>query len=168
MNEKDLVMNISIRTAKPEESPLVAFLVNSLFNEIMKRTGGQHFSVTVEETTELCRTLMEQGKYAVYLAFDPVTDTAVGCMTLCEAHSLYARGTFGIIQELYVSPDYRSCNVGAALLERAAEHAGKLGWKRLELCTPPLPEFARALSFYEKHGFEVTGGRKMKVVLPSA
>jgi len=168
MNEKDMVMNISIRAATPAEAPLAAFLVNSLLSEIMERTGGQHFSVTVEETAELCRRLMEQGRYAAYLAFDAATDTAVGCMTLCEAHSLYAQGSFGIIQELYISPDYRSRNVGAELLERAVEHARTLGWKRLELCTPPLPEFARALSFYEKHGFEVTGGRKMKVVLPSA
>ena len=166
--KKDLVMNISIKTATAADAPVVAFLVNSLLSEIMERTGGQHFSVTDEETTELCRSLMEEGKYAAYLALDTATDTAVGCMTLCEAHALYARGTFGIIQELYISPDYRSRNVGAELLARAVEHAETLGWKRLELCTPPLPEFARALSFYEKHGFEVTGGRKMKFVLPSS
>lgn len=51
------------------------------------------------------------------------------------------------------------------LLKKVAEHAQSLGWKRLELCTPPLPEFARTVNFYAENGFEATGGRKMKLVL---
>jgi hypothetical protein len=31
--------------------------------------------------------------------------------------------------------------------------------------TPPLPEFDRALRFYERQGCAVTSGRKLKLVL---
>ena len=72
---------------------------------------------------------------------------------------------FGIIQEFYVDPAWRSRGVGGAMLERARAYAKGRGWRRLELCTPPLPAFDRTLAFYGRHGFEVTGGRKMKCVL---
>lgn len=39
------------------------------------------------------------------------------------------------------------------------------GRKRLEVTTPPLPQFQSALEFYEREGFAVTGGRKLKVLL---
>ena len=39
------------------------------------------------------------------------------------------------------------------------------GWTPLEVTTPPLPELARTLAFYEREGFAISGGRKLKVVL---
>jgi hypothetical protein len=43
--------------------------------------------------------------------------------------------------------------------------AGKGGWKRLEVTTPPLSLFERSLSFYTREGFSITGGRKLKLAL---
>jgi len=40
-----------------------------------------------------------------------------------------------------------------------------LGWKRLEVTTPPLPQFDNTLAFYEREGFAITGGRKLKLAL---
>ena len=53
---------------------------------------------------------------------------------------------------------------GDALVEAAKRHARKKGWTRLELCTPPVPEFEPVVTFYGRRGFSVTGGRKMKVI----
>jgi len=39
------------------------------------------------------------------------------------------------------------------------------GWTRLEVTTPPLPAFERTLAFYEREGFAITGGRKLKTLL---
>lgn len=38
-------------------------------------------------------------------------------------------------------------------------------WRRLEVTTPPLPEFDRTLAFYEREGFSITGARKLKAAL---
>jgi hypothetical protein len=38
-------------------------------------------------------------------------------------------------------------------------------WTRLEVTTPPLPQFDRALAFYQRGGFGISGVRKMKVDL---
>ena len=58
-----------------------------------------------------------------------------------------------------------SSRAGAQLLERVMVEAGRLGWKRLELGAPPLPEYERTLDFYTANSFGVTGGRKLKLVL---
>ena len=72
------------------------------------------------------------------------------------------------MQEFFVAPPFRGNGVGGLLLNAAAELARKRRWNRLEVCTPPLPEFDRSLAFYERHGFEITGGRKLKRLFTEA
>ncbi len=138
----------------------VARLAVCLTNEIIERTGIKHFDVDIPLAMELCEKFIRQGQYHVIAAFDD--DKIVGFGALCESHSLYAEGTFGIIQEFYVLPEYRSRNIGAALLQEIVAFAKNKNWKRLELCTPPIPEFERTVAFYQANGFEITGGYKMK------
>lgn len=137
-----------------------ARLAVCLTNEIMDRTGGKFFDVDLPLATRLCRSFIEQGHYTVVAAEE--AGEIIGFGTLCESRSLYAEGVFGIVQEFYVMPEYRSRRVGAGLMDRIVEYARSRGWKRLELCTPPVPEFDRTVKFYESNGFEITGGYKMK------
>lgn len=158
-------MPIRIDFATPAEAPLIAGFTGALTDEIMQRCSGRHFDLEPSATTELARQWLEQQIYTVLLAIDEPTGDPVGCATLCESQALYAGGSFGIIQEFYVVPAYRSCGIGALLLVHAESYGRSLGWQRLELCTPPLPAFARTLDFYTANGFEVTGGRKLKRLL---
>ena len=155
-------MEISIVAATADDAPTVAELVQALTDEIMQRTEKLHFNVDLAASTTLCQRLIEQGHYRVLLAVEQPGGEVVGCATLCESHALYTEGSFGIVQEFYVVPHRRSQKVGAKLLEQVIEMARDLGWKRLELCTPPLPVFERTIAFYQQNGFEITGGRKMK------
>jgi hypothetical protein len=50
-------------------------------------------------------------------------------------------------------------------VEQAKRFGSSRGWKRLEVTTPPLPQFDKTLSFYEREEFAITGGRKLKVLL---
>lgn len=79
-----------------------------------------------------------------------------------ESYALYAEGAYGTIPELYIRPEYRSLNIGKYLLEKTKKFATSKNWKRLEVTTPPLPQFDRTLSFYENNSFEIAGGRKLK------
>jgi len=158
-------MNLSISLAAPGDAPQVALFTKALTDEISARTGARHFDVDLEATANLARRLLEHGIYSVLLARDQAGGQAIGFATLCESHALYVGGSFGIVQEFYIAPEYRCRGVGAQLLAAAAGYARQRGWQRLELCTPPLPAFERSLRFYERYGFEVTGGRKMKYAL---
>ena len=130
----------------------------------MTAIGERVFGFDLRETAARLKDFIERERYFVFLA--RASDGGiVGFVALSEGHALYAEGAFGIVPELYVRPDYRSAGVGNRLLERARRLGVSRGWKRLEVTTPPLPQFDRALAFYEREGFAVTGGRKLKLVL---
>jgi GNAT superfamily N-acetyltransferase len=152
-----------ITLATPADADTVGALAVALTEEISAVVGNRQFDLDPAATVALCRALLEDGRYTVLLA---VEDGAVaGFAGLSEGRSLYAGGAMGTIQELYVVPARRSHGVGAALLDAAAALARERGWQRLEVCTPPLPAFDRSLAFYERHGYAVTGGRKLKRLL---
>jgi len=151
---------VQYKIIENEQSGEVANLAVCLTNEIIERTGTKHFDVDVPLAIELCKSYVSNGLYNVIAAFD--AGNIVGFGALCESHSLYAEGTFGIIQEFYVMPEYRSKEVGKGLIQEIIKFAKTNKWKRLELCTPPTPEFDRTVEFYESNGFEITGGYKMK------
>ena len=155
---KDDTMNI--RQALTDDATHIAIMVKELTDEIMDRTGAHHFHVQLDETTARCRRFLDTGLYEAFLAIEGAE--VIGFVALCESHALYAEGTFGIIQELYVRGAFRLAGTGGALVEAAKRHAVQKGWRRLELCTPPVPEFEPVVSFYAGRGFSVTGGRKMK------
>ncbi len=158
-------MTIRIKKASPEEAEQIALMVKRLTDEIIDAIGEKPFNIDLAETSARCRRFLEQELYAVYRAINSESDEPLGFIALCESHALYAEGAFGIIQELYVDPAHRSKGIGGKLVKTAMDHARKQGWKRLEVCTPPLPQFAGTVQFYERQRFEVTGGRKMKVLL---
>ncbi|WP_141432102.1 GNAT family N-acetyltransferase [Bacillus sp. 03113] len=137
-------------------------LFQELINEIIENTGGDQTLFNLTDTADLCKNLLESGLYHVFKAVKKENSEIIGFISICESRSLYADGTFGIIQELYICKEYRSLGIGKKLILSAINFAKEKEWKRLEVCTPPLPEFDRTLGFYEKEGFEITGGRKMK------
>lgn len=153
---------IEIRAAEPRDAAAVAQMACALTDEISQRLGVQHFALEAERSAKLCAGLLAAGRYGALLAWHG--SQPLGFAGFSESFALYAEGAFATIQEFYVHPDWRSRGIGAALIAATARLAQERGWRRLELCTPPLPDFQRSLDFYAAQGFEVTGGRKMKRV----
>jgi GNAT superfamily N-acetyltransferase len=89
----------------------------------------------------------------------------LGFLALYDSYALYTEGAFGTIPEFFVRPAHRSMGVGTALLTEANRLGRRKGWRRLEVITPPLPQFERTLAFYQRHGFSISGGRKLKAEL---
>jgi GNAT superfamily N-acetyltransferase len=128
----------------------------------MARATDKAFEFDLDETAARARSWLLAGHYTVLLAH--AGGDAVGFLSLAQTYALYTEGRFGIIPECFVKPAYRSRGIGAGLLDEAKRLARSRGWRRLEVTTPPLPEFAATLAFYERHGFRVSGGRKMRCV----
>lgn len=158
-------MNIVIKSATANDASHVATMVGELLDEIMRAGNAAGFKFNLDETIARIKDLIARRIYHIFIAEQLSASRQVGFLTLCESHSLYAEGVLGIIQELYVQPVYRSQRVGQLLLEKAKEFALARNWKRLEVTTPPLPQFDRTLRFYEQQGFGITGGRKLKILL---
>ncbi|MDQ9022249.1 GNAT family N-acetyltransferase [Acinetobacter sichuanensis] len=158
--------NINYQWIDASQTKEVSQLAVCLTKEIIERTGVQYFDVDFELTEKLCNQYLEQNKYHVVVALDQ--KQVIGFSALCESYALYTEGVFGILQEFYVLPEYRNLNIGKRLLDHVKSFAKKQQWKRIELCTPPLPEFDRTVSFYQDNNFERTGGYKMKYIISYA
>lgn len=156
-------MRIRIVQAGPSDASLIAGLVGELLQEIMAAIGPAAFGFSQIETEARARGWLMDGTYTVLLARDG--EATLGFLALTESRALYAEGTFGTIPELYVRPAFRSRKVGALLVGEAKRLARSRGWTRLEVTTPPLPQFERTFAFYEREGFGISGGRKMKADL---
>lgn len=139
-------------------------MVGKLLAEIIAAIGTQAFDFELTETTARLADFLSREKYVVFLARDARNKPA-GFIALYESLALYAEGAFGTIPELYVRTEFRSSGLGCRLVSQAKAFGSSRGWSRLDVTTPPLPQFDRTLAFYEREGFSITGGRKLKVVL---
>jgi GNAT superfamily N-acetyltransferase len=88
----------------------------------------------------------------------------IGILTLAEAFAIYANGNYGIINEMYVAPQYRSVGVGAVLVEAVKEFGKQKSWARIDVTAPESERWNRTRRFYEKQGFVFTGP-KLKFLL---
>jgi GNAT superfamily N-acetyltransferase len=158
-------MAIRINLAQPSDADLIATMVGELLHEIMATVKDKAFGFHQGETATRAGAWMKNGAYTVLLACEATVAEPVGFLALYESYALYTEGTFGTIPEFYVRPAHRSKGVGSALLLEAKRAGQARGWRRLEVTTPPLPQFDRTLAFYQRHGFGVSGGRKLKVAL---
>jgi GNAT superfamily N-acetyltransferase len=155
-----------IRLAIPEDAAAIATMAVALTEEISQRLGVKTFNLEPQKTASLCHALLREEKYLALVAI--AEDEMIGFVGISEGRALYAEGALATMQEFYVAPPFRANGVGGQLLGAAADLARKRRWNRLEVCTPPLPEFDRSLAFYERHGFEITGGRKLKRLFSAA
>lgn len=158
-------MKLEFLQATPDNAEIIGSLVVQLTQEICERTNAQHFDIDLEGTVQRCEELLTAGHYAAIIGWSDKTPVAVS--TITETYALYAGGKIGVIQEFYVIPEFRSAGVGAMLIEQVRNYGKKQGWSCIELCTPPLPEFERALCFYQNNGLIPVGGRKMRQNLAS-
>lgn len=153
-------MKLEFSQATPDEAEIIGLLVIQLTQEICERTHAQHFNIDLDGTVRRCEELLSAGHYAAIIGWSDVTPVAVS--TISETYALYVGGKIGVIQEFYVIPAFRCSGVGAMLMEQVRHYGQKRSWSCIELCTPPLPEFERALSFYQDNGLVPVGGRKMR------
>ncbi len=80
----------------------------------------------------------------------------LGILCLSEAQAIYAGGMYGIVNDMYVLPQYRSQSIGKKLLEKAKVIAAEKTWKRIEV-TAPTDENEKTVKFYKDNGFVFIG-----------
>lgn len=154
----------TIQQAIASDAQEVAVMVGELLTEIMNAIGVQAFNFDLAETTSRLKDFLDHEKYFVFVARSG-SGSSAGFIALYESYALYAEGAFGTIPELYVRPEHRTNGLGLRLVSQAKSFGASRGWTRLEVTTPPLPQFDRTLAFYEREGFAISGGRKLKVSL---
>ncbi|MBO1924794.1 GNAT family N-acetyltransferase [Thiomicrorhabdus sp. 6S3-12] len=132
----------------------------------MQATGQPAFCFDEQEVVKRLRGFIAEGHYRVIAA--RIDRQLIGFASLYPSYALYAEGCFGTLAEFYVKPQYRRKGVGKMLIQSVMDYGRGQGWKRLEVTTPSLPEFDKTLAFYQREGFEITGGRKLKRLLETS
>ncbi len=74
-------------------------------------------------------------------------NVAVGMLTLTQCFSLYAGGEYGVIDEIYVRPEFRGQDIERQLLDEAVAIAQRRGWVRLDVSGPEAERSERADRF---------------------
>ncbi|MFC4323078.1 GNAT family N-acetyltransferase [Litchfieldia salsa] len=152
---------VEIKSAKVENYRIITELYEELIKEICEKTNTELNLPAKSQSLELCKQYLESETYKFFVA--EIETEIVGFISVCSSYSLYAGGEFGVIQEFFVRPSYRSLKIGSMLLAKANEYGKQVGWKRLEVATPPLPQFDKSFVFYKNNGFIDGEGRKMKL-----
>lgn len=141
---------IHFKIAEAADTATVANLLGQLFEEV------EH-ALEAEEIASFFAEIDSDDTHSTLLALDDDGD-AVGIITLAESLSIYAGGRIGVVNELYVVPEYRSEGVGKILLDAAKDLGKSRGWTRLEVTTPG-DDFVKTLRFYEREEFMRIGTR---------
>ena len=155
------MINITIKRATVDDAFTVGTLVYRLLYELLpEKYSGQNAESLVEVTQQLI------GSESLHvLLVKTKSGTGIGVITLNACASIYARGSFGKICELFVDPACRSDGVGTKLIDAARELSITLGWSHLEVGAPSLPRWQRTVDFYTSYGFSIVGPR-LSIGLP--
>jgi GNAT superfamily N-acetyltransferase len=151
---------ITIQKASPDEIETVLTFVEKLLREL--EDEGNEFEGIDQE--KVFREMAEnQARFHPFLAKNERGEV-VGVMTVVETFAIYAGGNYGVIDELYVSPEYRSEGVGEQFIKVVKAFGRERGWMRIEVTAPPEEKWRRTVHFYERQGFVFTGP-KLRVKL---
>jgi len=135
-------------------------LVELLLLELAE--GGDEFT-GLDRARTLADLARQGDRFLALLARDDSGEPA-GVLTLTETFAIFAGGTYGVIDELYVAPGHRSAGLGRRLLDAAAAIGRERGWRRLDVTAPPGDAWRRSVAFYEKNGFVFTGPKLRRVL----
>ncbi|OFW62015.1 MAG: hypothetical protein A2133_09220 [Actinobacteria bacterium RBG_16_64_13] len=133
---------MQIDVAQPHEVYAVLELVEELLIEVVDQ--GQQLSWINREKlhADIRRNLGTEagtregpGRLLAILAKEK-NGVAVGVLLLSQCFALYAGGEYGVIDELYVRPEYRGQDIERQLLDEAVAISQRRGWLRLDVTGP--------------------------------
>jgi len=137
---------IRIRPIEAQDNQAIAEIIRTALAEFgANKPGTVYFDPTTDALYELFRT---PGSY-YFVATDSENQLIGGCGIFPTAN--LPEGTCELVK-LYVKKSARGTGTGKRLLEKSLEWAKENGYHQVYL--ESMPELAKAVSIYEKLGFE--------------
>jgi len=149
------LIELDLGTSFDEVTQYIDLLYAELFGE----------EALLSQQTKLDIQRQWQTDVPTHWAYKIVDDNqVVAFFTLAESFSFFAHGRYGIINELWVAPDFRSQGVGGQVLTFIKTLAREKNWPRIDVSAPPFDEWIKTFEFYQKYGFMHTG-KKLKYLI---
>jgi GNAT superfamily N-acetyltransferase len=173
----------TIAPAGPAEIGEALALIEALLAELGDE-GDEYAQIDCGKLERDLGEASASGRFLALLVRDD-SGTAIGVLTLSASFAVYAGGEYGVIDEMYVRPEYRGRGVGARLVEAAVRVAEERRWFRLDVTGPGTGEEsggpsaegsavpagcnatvggADAIRFYRRLGFEPTGLKLRRLI----
>ena len=145
-----------VTRATREDIPALVRLLGLLFEQ------EAEFQPDVKKQERGLGLLLDSpGSAAVFVAKQG--DEVVGMMTLLFTYSTAEGGRACWLEDMIVDPAHQSAGVGSELIAHAIEYARARGVLRITLLTDA--ENMGSIRFYERHGFEHSGMRPIRLNL---
>ena len=103
-------MNIEFKKATIIDSPAVLKLLTELYLELGEEKESIKFL-----TSDLIHFILDSGATEIYLVKENLKD--IGLITLTESQAIYAGGKYGVIDEMYIIPNYRENKIGEKMIK---------------------------------------------------
>jgi GNAT superfamily N-acetyltransferase len=157
--EEEWAVSWKIREATHDDVPEVVTGVRELLVEL----GGKPLATPV--LAETAHALIEDGNSGVVLIAEQAGEV-VGILGVSWQIAMRIPGRYGVIQELWVKPEFRYMTIGADLLGALVELARKQGVERVEVGLPSerYPALSATEAFYTNNGFTQIGIRMRRNV----
>ena len=141
--------NIVIRTIQPQDNTDLAIIIRESLAEFGANRPG---TVFFDPTTDALFELFRQPGSIYYVALDG--DKILGGAGIFPSAGLPS-DTCELVK-MYLAPGSRGKGLGRMLINQCLEYARSAGYSQVYLET--MPELKKALSVYEKFGFEYLSG----------
>ena len=150
---------ITVKQIDIEQADLVLDLVTRLLEEI-REDANIPVALNVEKIKQGWEA--NQDRFTAFVALDEDNkenkeSTTLGIITLVESFAIYADGSYGVINELYVPPEHRDKKIGKVLIETVKEYGRQCGWRRIDVTTPLGEKWDRTVAFYLRESFTHSG-----------
>ena len=140
---------VVIRQIKEEDNPLIASVIRASLAEFGANKPG---TVFFDETTDHLYELFQQPG-TLYLIAE-VEDSILGGAGIYPSPGLPDR-TCELVK-MYLRPQARGKGLGKLLIDKCLQFAKSFGYDQVYIET--MPELKKAVSVYEKFGFEYLNG----------
>jgi putative acetyltransferase len=136
---------IHVRNIKKEDNAQIASIIRSCLEEFnANKCGTVYFDKSTDHLYELFQT-----PQSIYFIAE-VNGKIVGGGGIFPSKGLPS-DTCELVK-MYLLPEARGTGLGASIINKSIEFAREQGFKRIYL--ESMPELKRAISVYEKFGFE--------------
>lgn len=136
---------MNLRTIQKSDNEALAKLIRAVFEE---HNAPQKGTVYSDPTTDHLFELFQIPKSVFWIA--EVENEIAGCCGIYPTEGLPAN--CAELVKFYLSAKARGKGIGKALMEKSIHSAVELGYSEIYL--ESMPHFSKAVSIYEKQGFE--------------
>jgi putative acetyltransferase len=143
------MQNVNIRKIQPSDNPHLALIIRNALAEFGANKPG---TVFYDDTTDHLYELFQKPGSIYYVAEQE--GEILGGAGIYPSNGL-PKGTCELVK-MYLKPATRGLGLGRKLIEQCLEFAKALGYVQVYIET--MPELRKALSVYEKFGFEYLNG----------